>query len=305
VPLDGELYLATLDGKVTRLTQEKGPSSIAVISPAGGYVSYVRTRICGRCKLATGGAARSHRGRQRHGPLGRGRVRRAGGNGPLHRLLVVAGRPLHRRRAVRRGAGGRVTRTAIGAEGTSTFQQRYPKAGTANVLVDLYVMDPAGTNKVKVDLGKETDIYLTRVDWAKDGKTRSTSSGEPRPDVLDMLKVDPATGKSSHPVQREIGAEELGEPVRRLPALDDGSLIWWSERDGHGHLYRWKAGKWTQLTKRRLGSRDRARRRGRGEGPRLLPRQQGRRARAAALFGRPQEAGRGDAADRGGLVEQA
>jgi dipeptidyl-peptidase-4 len=32
-------------------------------------------------------------------------------------------------------------------------------------------------------------------------------------------------------------------------ALDDGSLIWWSERDGHGHLYRWKAGKWTQLTK--------------------------------------------------------
>ena len=31
--------------------------------------------------------------------------------------------------------------------------------------------------------------------------------------------------------------------------LKDGSLIWWSERDGHGHLYRFKAGKWTQLTK--------------------------------------------------------
>ena len=31
--------------------------------------------------------------------------------------------------------------------------------------------------------------------------------------------------------------------------LNDGSLIWWSERDGYGHLYRFAAGEWTQLTK--------------------------------------------------------
>src|SRR5205085_8007297 len=30
--------------------------------------------------------------------------------------------------------------------------------------------------------------------------------------------------------------------------LDDGSLIWWSERDDYGHLYRFADGKWTQLT---------------------------------------------------------
>jgi dipeptidyl-peptidase-4 len=30
--------------------------------------------------------------------------------------------------------------------------------------------------------------------------------------------------------------------------LRDGSLIWWSERDGFGHLYRFKGGRWTQLT---------------------------------------------------------
>ena len=30
--------------------------------------------------------------------------------------------------------------------------------------------------------------------------------------------------------------------------LRDGSLIWSSERSGYSHIYRWKAGKWTQLT---------------------------------------------------------
>ena len=56
------------------------------------------------------------------------------------------------------------------------FDQRYPVAGSANALVELFVMDPDGGNRVKVDLGAETDIYLARVDWAPDG-ARSTSSG--------------------------------------------------------------------------------------------------------------------------------
>ena len=42
VPLDGDLYLATLDGKVTRLTNTPGGELNPVISPAGGYVSFVR-----------------------------------------------------------------------------------------------------------------------------------------------------------------------------------------------------------------------------------------------------------------------
>ncbi|MBC7492493.1 MAG: S9 family peptidase, partial [Novosphingobium sp.] len=31
--------------------------------------------------------------------------------------------------------------------------------------------------------------------------------------------------------------------------LKDGSLVWWSERDGHGHLWRFAKGRWSQLTK--------------------------------------------------------
>ena len=44
VPIDGDLYLAGLDGKVTRLTENVGGALNPRISPAGGFVSYVRDR---------------------------------------------------------------------------------------------------------------------------------------------------------------------------------------------------------------------------------------------------------------------
>src|SRR5206468_9734463 len=37
-----------------------------------------------------------------------------------------------------------VTRAAIGAEGTKLVEQRYPVAGTANAVVDLYILRPDG-----------------------------------------------------------------------------------------------------------------------------------------------------------------
>lgn len=42
VPLDGDLYLATLDGKVRRLTATPGGELNPIISPKGSYVSFVR-----------------------------------------------------------------------------------------------------------------------------------------------------------------------------------------------------------------------------------------------------------------------
>ena len=61
------------------------------------------------------------------------------------------------------------TRAAIGAEKTTMVEQRYPYAGTDNAKVDLYLMDPDGSNAVKADLGTNPDYYLARVNWLKDG----------------------------------------------------------------------------------------------------------------------------------------
>src|SRR3546814_6887105 len=54
---------------------------------------------------------------------------------------------------------------------SKVYDQRYPAAGTPNALVDLYVMKPDGSGKVKVDMGADPDIYLARVHWSADGDT--------------------------------------------------------------------------------------------------------------------------------------
>ena len=82
VPLDGDLFLAWLDGSITRLTDSEEGELNPAISPDNTKVSFVRE---GRLYVAPvgGDAGRHHaRGRQRNGPLGRGGIRRAGGNGP-------------------------------------------------------------------------------------------------------------------------------------------------------------------------------------------------------------------------------
>ena len=95
---------------------------------------------------------------------------------------------------------------------------------------------------MKVDLGRDPDIYLARVDWAPDGRRCYVQRQSRDQKRLDMLSVDPATGKAARAVHREGGRGQLDQPVRRTIAfLNDGSLIWWSERDGFGHLYRFAA----------------------------------------------------------------
>jgi dipeptidyl-peptidase-4 len=144
---------------------------------------------------------------------------------------------------------GIVTRAAIGATGTRVFEQRYPVAGSPNALVELYVTNPDGTGRVKVDLGSNPDIYLARVDWAPDGRTLYVQRQDRAQTRLDLLAIDPATGASRVLFTEKAAARHWTNLSDDYQWLDDRSLIWWSERDGFGHLYRYANGKWTQLTK--------------------------------------------------------
>jgi dipeptidyl-peptidase-4 len=140
-----------------------------------------------------------------------------------------------------------VKRAAIGASGTELIEQRYPTAGTKNAVVDLYVMTPDGQSRVKVDLGANPDFYLARVDWARDGKSLYVQRLSRDQKRLDMLRVDPATGRStllfSETSPTWVNLTDNFKPLK------DGSLIWSSERSGFSHLYHWRDGKWTQLTR--------------------------------------------------------
>lgn len=249
VPLDGDLYLATLDGQVRRLTNTAGGELNPVVSPRGGFVSFVRDQNLWAVPLG-GGEAR---------PLtteGRGTVHFGEAEfvaqEEMHRFTGYWWSPDERFVAVERFDEAPVqvaVRAAIGATGTKVYEQRYPGAGTPNALVDLYVMRPDGSGKVKVDLGSDPDIYLARVDWLPDGSALLVQRQSRDQKTLDMLRVDPATGKSTVLFTEKSGERSWLNLSDAYHVMKDGSLIWRSERSGFGHLYRYKGGKWTALTK--------------------------------------------------------
>ena len=250
VPLDGDLYLARLSGETVQLTDTEESELNPALSNTGAYVSFVRDR---RLWVGeTGGETQPVTPKE--GEDVRWGEAEFVAQEEMARLTGYWWSPDDRRVAVERfdeSMVGIVTRAAIGATGTKVFDQRYPVAGSENADVELYVMDPDGKNRIKVDLaahqqpgiyteGDPTDFYLARVDWAPDGSALYVQRQNREQTVLDMLKVDPATGESEI-LFTELAAVKdywinLGDDYKWL---DDGSLIWWSERDGYGHLYRY------------------------------------------------------------------
>lgn len=249
VPLDGDLFLAKLDGTVTQLTDTEGTELNPKLSSKGGFVSFVRDR-----RLWVGPVGREA---QPITPEGEADTIRWGeaefvAQEEMARLQGYWWSPNDDRIAVQRtdeAAVGIVTRAAIGAKGTRVFDQRYPAAGTDNAVVELFLMNPDGSEKVKVDLGANLDIYVARVDWGPDDYLYVQRQDRAQTKI-DMLKVDPATGASTiwftETAARPDYWVNLSDNYR---FLKDGSLLWWSERDGYGHFYRYAGGQWQQLTR--------------------------------------------------------
>jgi dipeptidyl-peptidase 4 len=246
VPLDGDLYTASLDGTVRQLTKTAEGELDATMSPKGGFVSFVRDQNLFVVERASGTERRLTR--DGGGTLSWGlaefvaqeEMDRTEGHwwAPDDSRIAVA--------RVDESAVRVVSRAAIGAEGTRVFDQRYPLAGTPNAKVQLFTMRPDGTGLARVDLGPDEDIYLARVDWAPDGRTLYVQRQSRDQKTLDLLRVDPATGASS--VVFTERARTWVNLHSNFRALKDGGLLWSSERDGFSHLYRWDAGRWTQVT---------------------------------------------------------
>jgi len=246
-PVDGDLYLADVaTGTVRRLTNTPATEIDAHVSEGGRFVSFVRDQNLYAIDLSNGAER----------PLttdGKGTVTCGTAEfvaqEEMDRHTGTWWAPHDSRVATEcydEAKVATVTRAAIGANGTKVFDQRYPAAGTPNVTVSLWLMNPDGSGRTRVDFGSNADIYLARVDWSKDGRTLFVQRESRDQKHLDLLAVDPATGATrtvlSEDAQTWINLNDDFHP------LIDGSFIWGSERSGFHHLYRWANGQLSPLT---------------------------------------------------------
>ncbi len=131
VPLDGDLYLASLDGTSTRLTDTEESELNPALSPEGKYVSFVRDRQLWSGKVGEEAAPIT----PKEGETIRWGEAEFVAQEEMARLTGYWWAPNDDRIAVERfdeAPVGIVTRAAIGATGTKVYEQRYPAAGTPN-----------------------------------------------------------------------------------------------------------------------------------------------------------------------------
>lgn len=267
-PLGGELYLYDLSrpgaDAVRKLTNGGGFATDPKISPAGGYVSFVRDRNLWVIDLATGKPAQlTFDGSD---TIGNG-VAEFVADEEMNRHTGYWWAPDDSAIAFARIDESGVPiqkRYEVYPDRTEVVEQRYPAAGDPNVRIGLHVVDPKGASRAPstsahsiqtgsgprtvrlqdampaaapvrgIDLGPEPDIYLARVDW-RDPQRLTFQRQSRDQQTLDLVEVDLASGE-----QRVLLTEtsRTWVPLHEdLRFLDDGRLLWSSERTGFQHLY--------------------------------------------------------------------
>jgi dipeptidyl-peptidase 4 len=238
-PLEGDIFLANRNGEVRRLTETEGDEIDAKVSPQGTWASWVRDQNLYIQPLA-GGDERAVT------TDGDGLITWATAEfiaqEEMDRDTGYWWSPDERRIALTRVDESTVDvipRLDIQGGGATTIQQRYPRAGRPNAIVDLFIHDVASGERIEVDLGENDDIYLARVNWSADGGVLYVQRQSRDQQTLDLLAVDPATGESQVIVTQTDDAW-VGLTHDFYP-LSDGRFIWSTEETGWRHLYLYEA----------------------------------------------------------------
>jgi dipeptidyl-peptidase-4 len=248
VPLDGDIFYVDVEsGEARRLMETEAFETDARVSPQGGYVSFIRDQNFWLHRLdnnrdvqvtAEGG-----------GTISWG-VAEFVAQEEMRRYTGYWWSPDDARVALTRVDESPVEiveRLEIDGTGLTSVEQRYPLAGTDNARVSLHVFDLQSGRIRSVDLGADTDIYIARVDWSRDGSTLYVQRQNRAQTRLDLLAVDPRTGRADLVLSET--ADTWVNLTNDFTPLEDGGFLWTSERTGFRHIYRYGAdGEAVQIT---------------------------------------------------------
>jgi dipeptidyl-peptidase 4 len=237
LPLDGDVfYVNVATGQTRRLTETEEFETDAKVSPLGGFVSFIRNQNLWVHDLSTGEErALTTEG----GGLISWGMAEFVAQEEMRRYTGYWWSPDDSRIAVARVDERQVMvveRFGIAADAVSVSEQRYPRAGTPNALVTLHVIDLASGELTDMDLGSETDIYLSRVNWSAFGETLWVQRQNRAQTQWDLLALDPRTGVEDTNRRFTEQADTWINLAHDLRTLPGGGLLYLTEQSGFRHI---------------------------------------------------------------------
>ncbi|MEM6410860.1 MAG: S9 family peptidase [Pseudomonadota bacterium] len=246
VPIGGDLYLVELgqgEPAARRLTETDTFEYDAKVSPGGRYVSFIRDGALFAIDLTTDEEQQLTPDAEPENAISYG-VAEFVAQEEMNRYTGYWWSPDDRYVAYTRvdeSSVDIVPRFDIAADKVTVIEQRYPKAGRPNAVVDLFVreMETGNTGEVtwrREDWGPATDQYLARVNWT--GETMTVQSVNREQTTLSYLFN--ALNPDRFEIVSTPGINErhstwinLSNDLKYL----DGSLLTTSEATGFRHIY--------------------------------------------------------------------
>ncbi len=238
VPLKGDLYLVELGGDqpdIRQLTDSANFEYNAEISPAGGYVSFIRDGALYAYDLSNGDEARLSPAADLENAITYG-VAEFVAQEEMSRYVGAWWSPDDTHIAYTRVDESPVAiipRFDIKAEDVTVIEQRYPRAGEPNAIVDLFVKNLETNATIQVELDASPDTYLARVNWAGPDSlfVQRVNRDQTR---IELLKVDIKSGAVTVAyVEEQPNWVNLSYDFKPLKA---GGFLWTTEETGYRHI---------------------------------------------------------------------
>lgn len=236
-PLGGDVYILPLGGEVKRLTETEAYETDIKFSPNGTYVSFVRDRevyavdvSSGReIQLTTGATDTVANGMAEF--IAQEELGRQTGYWWSPDETKVAFEQFDESGVIIKD------RYEVQPDGSVvTLKQRYPEAGSPNVVVKLGVSVLEDQSVRWLDLGGNDDIYLARVTWSPDSEAVIYQRLNRAQTQLDMVFAG-AGGQGPKTFLTETSDVWINLHDSLAFTPDGKTMIWASERDGYKHLY--------------------------------------------------------------------
>lgn len=113
---------------------------------------------------------------------------------------------------------------------------KYPKAGEDNSVLTVHIYDIASAKITMVDIGKEKDIYIPRIQWTTDKNTLSLQRMNRLQNKVELMYANATDGSTKTILTEEAKTYiDITDDLTFLP--NNKGFIWSSEKDNYNHLY--------------------------------------------------------------------